>query len=218
MDRYEVIRSLEEKGIIGVIRAKEGEDIAGIINSLMEGGVKALEITMTTPKAIDVIAKLSDEVPEDFIIGAGTVLDSETARSVIYAGAKFIVSPVCKREIIETAHRYDCAVFPGAFTPTEVLTAWENGADAVKIFPASRLGAKYLKDLRGPFPWIKLTPTGGIDLKNIAEFIKNGACFVGVGTSLLNREYIKNRDWKSLTALAKDFTKAVEMARKELNS
>ncbi|RKY49568.1 MAG: hypothetical protein DRP92_08565, partial [Candidatus Neomarinimicrobiota bacterium] len=97
MDRYEVINALEEKGIIGVIRAREGEDIAGIINSLMEGGVKALEITMTTPKAIDVIAKLSDEVPEDFIIGAGTVLDSETARSVIYAGAKFIVSPVCKR-------------------------------------------------------------------------------------------------------------------------
>ncbi|RKY47157.1 MAG: 2-dehydro-3-deoxyphosphogluconate aldolase [Candidatus Neomarinimicrobiota bacterium] len=218
MDRYEVINALEEKGIIGVIRAREGEDIAGIINSLMEGGVKALEITMTTPKAIDVIAKLSDEIPEDFIIGAGTVLDSETARSVIYAGAKFIVSPVCKKEIIETAHRYDCAVFPGAFTPTEVLTAWENGADAVKIFPASRLGPKYLKDLRGPFPWIKLTPTGGIDLKNITEFIKNGASFVGVGTSLLNREYIKNRDWKSLTAIAKDFIEAVEMARKELNS
>jgi len=215
MDRIQVVQLLEKTGIVAVIRASKEDDLSDIVKALIDGGVRALEITMTTPYAVDVIKQLSQSLNagDDFLIGAGTVLDGATAEAVIHAGAKFIVSPVCKPELLETAHRYDCAVFPGAFTPTEILAAWEGGADVVKVFPAGRFGPKYFKDIHGPLPQIKLTPTGGVNLDNTAEFIKYGASFVGVGTALLDKQLIHQQNWKGLSAHARKFIEAVQRGK-----
>lgn len=215
MNRIEIVQLLEETGVIAVIRAKEGDDLDGIVKALLKGGVRALEITMTTPFAVDVIKNLSQtlKLDEPFLIGAGTVLDAETAQAVIHAGASFIVSPIYKPEMVQMAHRYDRAIFPGAFTPTEILTAWEGGADVVKVFPAGRFGPKYFRDIHGPLPQIKLTPTGGVNLDNAADFIKNGASFVGVGTALLDKTMIANRDWEALAQHARKFIEAVKQGR-----
>ncbi len=215
MNRIEVIQLLEETGVIAVIRAKEEDDLDGIVKALLKGGVRALEITMTTPYAVDVIKNLCQTVKleEPFLIGAGTVLDAETAQSVIHAGASFIVSPIYKTELVHMAHRYDRPIFPGAFTPTEILNAWEGGADVVKVFPAGRFGPKYFRDIHGPLPQIKLTPTGGVNLDNVADFIKNGASFVGVGTALLDKTMIANHDWDALAQHARKFIEAVKQGR-----
>ncbi len=215
MTRSECVHSLEESGIVAVIRANKSVDLYGVAKALIEGGVRGLEITMTTPFAVDVIKELSQkfEADDKILIGAGTVLDAATAQAVIHAGAKFIVSPVLKRELIETAHRYDRAVFPGALTPTEILQAWEYGADVVKVFPAGQFGPSYFKDIHGPLPQIKLTPTGGVNLQNTAEFIRNGACFVGVGTALLDKKMIAEHNWKALADHAAKFVEAVKAGR-----
>jgi len=215
MNKLKCLELLEKTGIIAVIRAKKDDDLTGIVEALLGGGVRALEITLTTPNAIDVIKELTQSLKnsEEFIIGAGTVLDSETAQAVIYAGAQYIVSPVFKPEIVEIAHRYDRTVFPGALTPTEILTAWEAGADAVKVFPAGKFGPKYFRDIHGPLPQVKLTPTGGVNLENTAEFIRNGACFVGVGTALLDRTMITNKDWDALSKHARKFIQEVRKGR-----
>ena len=159
------------------------------------------------------IHDISQKIGSDFIIGAGTVLDSETARAVILAGAQFVVSPVINIEMIKTVHRYDKAVFPGAFTPTEILHAWENGADVVKVFPATALGPQFFKDIHGPLPQVRLTPTGGVSLENTGEFIRCGASCVGVGTALLNKKMIADSDWTALTENAKKFVREVQKAR-----
>jgi 2-dehydro-3-deoxyphosphogluconate aldolase/(4S)-4-hydroxy-2-oxoglutarate aldolase len=173
-----------------------------------------MEITMTTPNAIEIINEFSSQIGDDFILGAGTVLDSETARSVLLAGAQFVVSPVTNIDMIRTVHRYDKAVFPGAFTPTEILNAWENGADIVKVFPATAVGPQFFKDIHGPLPQIRLTPTGGVSLENAGDFIRCGASCLGVGTALLNKKMIAESDWHTLTEHAKKFVAEVQQARK----
>jgi len=213
MDRLHILQTLESTGVIAVIRVNKADMLNYIVDALLEGGVKALEITMTTPNAIEIIHQISQAVGDEFLIGAGTVLDTQTAQTVIFAGAQFVVSPVFKKEIVEMAHRYDRPVFPGAFTPTEILEAWENGADVVKVFPAGRLGAQYFKDIHGPLPQIKLTPTGGVNLQNTADFIRAGASFVGVGTALLDREMIQSKNWQALSEHTTKFVRAVQEAR-----
>lgn len=209
-------RYLEEitrSGVVAVIRANSAEELKNITLALNKGGVKALEITMTSPGALETIKAVSSELGDSAIIGVGSVLDTETARAAILAGAQFVVSPVFKPEIITLCRRYNKICIPGAFTPTEILSAWEAGADVVKIFPATKLGPGYIKDLKGPLPQIKVTPTGCVNLENTADFIKAGAEFVGVGGAMVDKKLVAAGKWDELSALAAKFVQAVQEAR-----
>ena len=215
MDRHEIVRRLEKGGIIAVIRLSDTRKLNSIIEALSKGGVTALEITMTTPGAIEVIKEISDQTSENFIVGVGTVLDSETARMAILAGAQFVVAPILNIDMIKMAHRYDKAVIPGAFTPTEIMTVWDYGADIVKVFPATALGPKYFKDVHGPLPQVKLTPTGGVSLANAAEFIRSGACCIGVGSALIEKKFVADSNWPALTELAAAFVAEIKKGKEE---
>ena len=213
MSRIKTIQLIEEAGIVAVVRVNNTENLMSVVDALCEGGVNAIEITMTTPGAVNIIENIAVKYKDNVLIGAGSVLDTETARTVILAGAQFVVSPVLNIDMIHLCHRYDVAVIPGAFTPTEILKAWENGADIVKIFPANAMGPKYFKDIHGPLPQVKLTPTGGVSLENTGEFIKAGACCVGVGSALVSKDLIKNNDWVGLKNRAIEFRNAVDKGR-----
>jgi 2-dehydro-3-deoxyphosphogluconate aldolase/(4S)-4-hydroxy-2-oxoglutarate aldolase len=168
---------------------------------------------MTTPGALEAISAASKALGDEAIIGAGSVLDAATARAAILAGARFIFSPVLNVEVIEMAHRYDCVAVPGALTPTEIITAWSAGADVVKVFPANHFGPQYLRDIHGPMPQVKLTPTGGVDLNTAAEWIKAGAVAIGVGSSLVKKDLISGGKWDELSALAGQYVDIVAKAR-----
>ncbi|MFH1213831.1 MAG: bifunctional 4-hydroxy-2-oxoglutarate aldolase/2-dehydro-3-deoxy-phosphogluconate aldolase [Candidatus Neomarinimicrobiota bacterium] len=213
MDRQTISAKLVESGLVAVIRLDNGDKLPGIIAALRQGGVNALEITMTTPGALDIIKKFAAQDGDDFLIGAGSVLDAATARLAILNGAQFVVGPVFRPEVIRLCHRYDKVAIPGAFSPTEILTAWEQGADMVKVFPATSLGPAFLKDILGPLPQIKLVPTGGVTLENAAAFIRAGACCLGVGTALLDKKMIAADDWPALVRHAADFRAAVIKGR-----
>jgi 2-dehydro-3-deoxyphosphogluconate aldolase/(4S)-4-hydroxy-2-oxoglutarate aldolase len=181
--------------------------------ALAEGGVTALELTMTVPGAVSIIEQLSRTLPPNVLIGAGTVLDAETARNVILAGARFVVSPVFRPEVITLCHRYDVAAIPGCFTPTEILAAWETGANVVKVFPATALGPSFFKDVRGPLPQVKLMPTGGVTRENAGDWIRAGACAIGVGTALVDPAAVAERRFDDIVAAARLFIRAVSEAR-----
>ncbi len=190
MDKAAVLKSLQEIGLVPVLRAESVEQALLLAGAIAEGGVSVLEVTMTVPGAIQVMRTLAKQRP-DILVGAGTVLDAETARMCILEGAQFVVSPALNLKTIEMCHRYSIAVLPGALTPTEVVHAWQAGADVVKIFPASALGgAKYLTALRGPLPHVKLIPTGGVSLATAKEFLEAGAFALGVGSDLANTKAI----------------------------
>ena len=172
-----------------------------------------VEITMTSPGATEAIYKASKVLQGKAIIGAGSVLDPETARIAMLAGADFIVSPILNRDVIAMCKRYGKIVITGAFTPTEILTAWEAGADVVKVFPATKLGPSFIKDVRGPMPQVKLTPTGGVNIDNLGDFLKAGAVFVGVGSALVNKQDVAEKNWTHLAGLAADFVKTARAAR-----
>ena len=188
--RQKIVREIEDLGIVAVIRLKEPGKLRAVIDAIAEGGVRALEVTMTVPGAVDLIRTLAPTLPPGFLLGAGTVLDADTAIEVIDAGAQFVVSPVFRPAIIDACHARDVAAMPGCFTPTEILEAWDAGADVVKVFPATALGPTYLKDIRGPLPQVKLMPTGGVTLDNADAWINAGAVAVGVGTALLDAKAI----------------------------
>jgi 2-dehydro-3-deoxyphosphogluconate aldolase/(4S)-4-hydroxy-2-oxoglutarate aldolase len=168
---------------------------------------------MTTPGALEAIAAAGRALGDEALIGAGSVLDAPTARAAILAGARFIFSPILNVEVIEMAHRYDCVAVPGALTPTEILTAWSAGADVVKVFPANHFGPQYIKDLHGPMPQVKLTPTGGVDLNTATDWIKAGAVAIGVGSSLVKKDLLAAGKWDDLSALAKQYVDIVASAR-----
>ncbi len=212
-DRLATLDGLLRTGVVAVIRADSGEQLVNVCRALGAGGVSACEITMTTPGALEAIAQASRELDGAALVGAGSVLDAATARAAILAGARFIFSPVLNLEVIEMAHRYDCVAVPGALTPTEILAAWSAGADVVKVFPANHFGPQYFRDIHGPMPQVKLTPTGGVDLSTAAEWIKAGAVAVGVGSALVKKELIAGAKWDELSALAKKFVDIVAAAR-----
>lgn len=212
-DRLSTLGQLIDTGVIAVIRADSGGQLVNVCRALSTGGVQACEITMTTPGALDAIAQASRELGKSALIGAGSVLDAETARAAILAGARFIFSPVLNLDVIQMAHRYDCVAVPGAMTPTEIFTAWSAGADVVKVFPANHFGLQYLRDIHGPLPQVKLTPTGGVDLNTAADWIKAGAVAIGVGSSLVKKELINGGKWDELSALAKQYVAVVAAAR-----
>lgn len=212
-DRTTTLETMSETGVVGIIRTSSPDELVNVARALKEGGVVAVEVTMTTPGALQAISEIARQIGNEVIIGAGTVLDPETARAAFLVGAEFIVCPVLLPEVIAMCHRYDKVVLPGAFTPTEIFQAWEAGADAVKVFPATALGPQFFRDIRGPLPQIKLTPTGGVSLENTGEFIKAGAAFVGVGGNLVDRKAIAERHWDALTATAASYVDAVRRAR-----
>jgi 2-dehydro-3-deoxyphosphogluconate aldolase / (4S)-4-hydroxy-2-oxoglutarate aldolase len=211
--RFDTTRAIEAEGIVAVIRMTQPDRIRAVIDALVDGGVRALEITMTVPGAIDMIGELTKTRPDGFVLGAGTVLDGETARLVILAGAQFVVSPVLRHDVITTCHRYDVAVIPGCFTPTEILAAWEAGADLVKVFPATVLGPAFVKDVRAPLPQVKLMPTGGVSIDNAGDWIRAGAAAVGVGAALLDPKAIAARQYTCVTDNARRIVQNVRAAR-----
>ncbi|MBS3813423.1 bifunctional 4-hydroxy-2-oxoglutarate aldolase/2-dehydro-3-deoxy-phosphogluconate aldolase [Candidatus Bipolaricaulota bacterium] len=196
------------------MRAKSPEKLLRAARAIKEGGVFCIEVSMTTPNALQVISEVSKELDE-VVIGAGTVLDPETARTVILAGAEYIVSPTLDVKTVETARRYDRLVAPGAFTPTEILRAWEAGADVVKVFPASRLGPKFISDVKAPLPQLSLMPTGGVNVENAAEFIRAGADLICAGSALLDKEAMGRGDYSVLTKNARNLVTAVKKGREE---
>ncbi len=215
-DRQQTLQALKDTGVVAVIRADKAEDLVDVGRALRQGGVQFIEITMTVPGAIAVIERATAALQHDGVyIGAGTVLDSETARQAILAGANYVVSPVFRPDVVALCRRYSVAVMPGAMTPTEVLNAWEAGADVVKIFPAGVGGPQFFKDLKGPFPHIEIMPTGAVNRETAPAFIKAGACAVGVGGELVGKPLIAARDFATITKNATDFLALVQAAKKK---
>ena len=214
-DRHQTLQALKDTGVVAVIRADKAEDLVDVGRALRQGGVQFIEITMTVPGALAVIERATAALQHDDVyIGAGTVLDSETARLAILAGANYVVSPVFRPDVVAMCSRYSVAVMPGAMTPTEVLNAWEAGADVVKIFPAGVGGPQFFKDLKGPFPHIEIMPTGAVNRETAPAFIKAGACAVGVGGELAGKPLIAARDFATITRNAADFLAIVQAAKK----
>jgi 2-dehydro-3-deoxyphosphogluconate aldolase/(4S)-4-hydroxy-2-oxoglutarate aldolase len=211
--KQQYFQMVADAGVVAVIRAHSLDVLPEIAKALLEGGVPAIEVTMTTPKAIRGIEKLADEFGDRAVIGVGTVLDATTARDAIQAGAQFVVSPTFEPEIVATTLRYGKISIPGAFTPTEIMRAWSAGADVVKVFPSTGLGPNYFKDILAPLPQLRLTPTGGVDLKNVADWIRAGAVFVGAGSSLVTKDAMMKGEWSSITQNAKAFVDAIRAAR-----
>ena len=211
--RETTVRTIQELGVVAVIRMKDAGKLRAVIDAIAEGGVRAIEVTMSVPGAVGLIAQLAPVLPSSILFGAGTVTDAATARAVIDAGAQYIVSPVFRREVIDVCHERGIAVAPGCFTPTEILDAHEYGADVVKVFPATALGPSYIKDVRAPMPQVRLMPTGGVTLDNAGDWIRAGAIAVGVGSALLDTRAIEEGRLEVLTDNARRIVASVASAR-----
>jgi 2-dehydro-3-deoxyphosphogluconate aldolase/(4S)-4-hydroxy-2-oxoglutarate aldolase len=205
---------IREVGLVPIVRAPSAEDALLAAEAIVAGDIGILEITMTIPNAIRVIEKVADKFGDKLLLGAGTILDTETGRAALLAGAEFLVTPALNLQVIELARRYSKPIMPGALTPTEVLAAWQAGADIVKIFPCGPVGgAKYIKALKGPFPQIELIPTGGVNLETAPDFIKAGAAAVAVGGELVNLKLLREGKFEVITANARLYLEAVRAAR-----
>lgn len=214
MKRDEVIKKIKEVGVVPVVRANSAEEAMSAVEAIKAGGVPILEITMTVPGAVKVIEKLADQFGDEIVLGAGTVLDAETARACILAGATFVVSPALNLGTIELCKRYAIPICPGALTPTEVVTAWQAGADFVKVFPCSAMGgASYIKGLKAPLPQVDLIPTGGVNLNTAADFIKAGSSALGIGADLVDLKALREGNAQKITDAAKQFVQIVKDAR-----
>ena len=214
MNKEYVLSRIREVGIVPVVRASSADEAFEAIEAIKAGGIPILEITMTVPRALSVIERVTASYGDDVIVGAGTVLDAETARACILAGAQFIVSPALNLDTISCCHRYSIAVMPGALTPTEVVQAWTAGADFVKVFPAGAMGgANYIKSLKAPLPQIELVPTGGVSLKTAADFIRAGASALGVGADLVDTKALGEGRADLITERARQFVEIVRTAR-----
>jgi 2-dehydro-3-deoxyphosphogluconate aldolase / (4S)-4-hydroxy-2-oxoglutarate aldolase len=213
------LEELKKRKLVAVIRGARPDQIVPIARALKEGGIRTLEITVETPKVCDLIETVKEELGDEIIVGAGTVLDPETARAAIMAGAEFIFSPTVNVETIKMAKRYGVISIPGALTPTEILTAYEHGADIIKVFPADALGVGYFKNVKGPFPHIPLMPTGGVNLDNLASFLKAGAVAAGLGGSLINPAKLNfDEDYAALKETAERFSAIVNEMQQPPNS
>ncbi len=210
LSRAEICQQLCQPGIIAVVRARGAEQIPALVDALIRGGVVAVEITLTTPGAVEAIRAASSLFGARALIGAGSVLNLASCRACLAAGAQFIVSPICRPELVGAVHESDRAVMLGACTPTEAQTAHEAGADFVKIFPADNLGPCFIQALLAPMPHLRLVPTGGVDLKNAAAFMRAGSAALGVGSALVSPGILESKDWPLLTSLACQFTEAVQ--------
>lgn len=213
MPREADVQRVLSTGLVAIIRADDGEKLVQVAEALYEGGIDVIEVTFTTPGVLDVISQCRKRIGDRILLGAGTVLDPETARAAFLAGAEFIVSPTVNVDVIRLCRRYDKVVMPGAFTPTEVLTAWEAGADFVKVFPADVGGPPYLKALHGPLPQVRLLPTGGVNLDTLESFVKAGASAVGLGSALVEKQTLVNGDMNRIKTLAAEFVAKLKAVR-----
>jgi len=200
-------------GVVAIIRAPSGEMLADAAAALAAGGVEAVEVTFTVPRALKVLEQVADRLGDRVVLGAGTVLDPETARAAILAGAEFIVAPNVNPRVIRLCRRYDKLAMPGAFTPTEIVSAWEAGADIVKVFPSDYVGPAYLKTISGPLPQVRLMPTGGVNLQTAADFLRAGACALGIGGALIESKALAARDWGRIESLARQYVEIVRNTR-----
>jgi len=216
-DRHQLLQKIEAAGVVAIVRADSAVSLVDVCQALRDGGVTACEITMTTPGALEAISAAAKQIGgpagSGCLIGVGSVLDADTCKRAIDAGAEFVVSPVFKPEVIQAAHAADKPVFAGAFTPTEILAAFEAGSDVVKVFPANHNGPKFFQDILAPMPHLKLTPTGGVDLTTVDAWFTAGAVCLGVGSALVKKDLIAAQDWAALTGLAKQFCAKVAAAR-----
>jgi 2-dehydro-3-deoxyphosphogluconate aldolase/(4S)-4-hydroxy-2-oxoglutarate aldolase len=211
--RQATLDLVERTGVVAIIRLKDPTIVSDIVAALMDGGVRAMEITMSVPGAIDLIRQIAPTLPADFRMGAGTVVDGATAKACIDAGASFIVSPVFRRDVLTACRAQDVPAMPGCFSPTEILDAWDSGADIVKVFPAAALGPSFLRDLHGPLPHLKLMPTGGMTVENAADWIRAGAVAVGVGNALTDSKAVAAGDFASIAARARRLVDDVAAAK-----
>lgn len=214
MARSKHLERILDLGIVAVVRAPDGSRLVEVVRALHEGGIDVAEITMTVPDALDVLRQVRRELGDKVLLGAGTVLDAETARAVLLAGAEFVVAPTVDLETIRLCRRYDKVVMPGAFTPTEILTAWQAGADIVKVFPADVVGPAFFKAMQGPLPQVRLMPTGGVNLTTAASFLQAGACCLGLGNQLVEPQALARGDMVRIRDLARQYVELVRAARK----
>jgi 2-dehydro-3-deoxyphosphogluconate aldolase/(4S)-4-hydroxy-2-oxoglutarate aldolase len=213
MSKETHLRHVLDSGIVAVVRSPDSAQLVEVCRALADGGISVVEITMTVPDALDVLRAVRKSLGDRVLLGAGTILDPETARAALLAGAEYLVAPTVNLDVIRLCHRYDKLVMPGAFTPTEILTAWEAGADVVKVFPADVLGPAFFKALRGPLPQVRLMPTGGVDLTTAAEFLKAGACCLGIGSQLVEPRAVAERNFDRVRDLARQYVQIVQKAR-----
>jgi 2-dehydro-3-deoxyphosphogluconate aldolase/(4S)-4-hydroxy-2-oxoglutarate aldolase len=213
MSKETHLRQVLDCGLVAVVRSQDSQQLVDVVRALADGGVTVVEITMSVPSALEVLKQVRQALGDRVLLGAGTVLDPETARAVLLAGAEYIVSPTVNLDVIRLCRRYDKLVMPGAFTPTEILTAWEAGADIVKVFPAEVVGPAFFNALRGPMPQIRVMPTGGVDLTTAAAFLKAGACCLGVGSQLVEPAAIAARNFERIRDLAKQYVAIVQQVR-----
>ncbi len=213
MSKQDDLNRVLDSAIVAIIRAPSGELLVDVALTLYEAGIDVIEVTFTVPGVLDIISQVHRELGDRILLGAGTVLDPETARAAFLAGAQFLVTPCVNTDVIRMANRYDKLVMSGAFTPTEVLTAWEAGADIVKVFPADIGGPSYLKSLHGPLPQIKLLPTGGVNLETLPDFLNAGACAVGLGSSLVEKQAVIDGDLGRIRDLASQYVALVKSTR-----
>ena len=203
MDKEKILEEIFKVKVVAVLRINETDKLKNIIDALYAGGISVVEITMTVPNAIQQIEKMNEELDKNILLGVGSVINKSVAEDAIKAGAKYVVSPVLKKEIIETSHKYGVPAMPGCFSPTEIQTAYEYGADIIKVFPADLVGMSFFKSILAPLPHLKLMPTGGVSLTNAGDWIKAGACAVGVGSALLDKKAIAEENYSKLTENAK---------------
>lgn len=213
LDREAAIQQILSTGVVAIIRARDPAELVRVAEALAAGGVEAIEFTLTTPGALGLIEATRGRLGERVLLGAGSVLDPETARACILAGAQFIVSPTLNLEVVRLTRRYGALSLPGALTPTEILAAWEAGADLVKIFPASAVGPRYLREVLAPLPQVRLVPTGGVTLENAGEFIAAGAAAIGVGSALVDARAVQAGDFAAISERARRFAETVRRAR-----
>jgi 2-dehydro-3-deoxyphosphogluconate aldolase/(4S)-4-hydroxy-2-oxoglutarate aldolase len=213
MSKEAQLQRVLDCGIVAVVRSPDSQQLVDVARALADGGVEVIEITMTVPDALDVIRKVRNALGDRILLGAGTILDPETARAAFLAGAEYLVSPTVNLDVIRLCQRYSKLIMPGAFTPTEILTAWEAGADIVKVFPAEVLGPPYFKALRGPLPQIRVMPTGGVDLNTAAEFLQAGACCLGIGSQLIEPKAVAAGNFDRIRDLARQYRAIVQKTR-----
>ena len=213
MSKETHLRQVLDSGIVAVVRSPDSQQLVEVARALADGGIHVVEITMTVPDALDVVRQVRRALGDRLLLGAGTVLDPETARAALLAGAEFLVAPTVNHDVIRLCQRYDRLVMPGAFTPTEILSAWEAGADIIKVFPADVVGPAFFKAMRGPLPQIRLMPTGGVDLSTAASFLQAGACCLGIGSQLVEPRAVAERNFDRIRDLARQYAAIVRQVR-----
>jgi 2-dehydro-3-deoxyphosphogluconate aldolase / (4S)-4-hydroxy-2-oxoglutarate aldolase len=211
--RAATVEKIEQLGVVAVIRTTDGGKLRAIVDALAGGGIRALEVTMTVPRAVDLIREIARTLPDGFLLGAGTVTNAETARQVIDAGAAFVVGPILRTDVIRACHARDVTAIPGCLSPTEMFAAHECGVDVVKVFPATSLGPQFIKDIRGPLPFLKMMPTGGVTIDNAADWLRAGAVAVGIGSALVDAAAVERGEFAAITANAERLVANVARAR-----